>query len=476
MKTSFKKSLAVFMAVLMLISVFSISVSAASYWITFNKGNASGSTGAQKRIQTDSSGYMELPDAMFTRTGYVQTGWSTKNNGSTLDYQLGEGVTFSAATRLYPYWAKPAFKVTYEPGAYGVGAAFNSDDINQGESVKLAGESFTRDGYIQTGWALSDGGELAYDFGETIYNVTESLTVYPVWVKLIISADIDKPSGNFGTNCQGLIDVSGRNIKITNTGNKVLTYVLPASTVFDISVVSGSLTLAGNETLEISIAPKADLVLGDYAETLVFEADEATVSFELAVSIVVAEHRFVKYTSDNNATYNANGTMTAKCANGCGATDTIIEEGTKKIYSADNNTALGLSDQYIHHRTVRFTAFGSGTDNKELVTGSKRYLPVSWYVNDEYKGNFDDGDYDVVFTHTVYGSYTLTISYVEEEYNKDTEEWTATGETDEKSFDYTVGATAEEEQEIIMPNTILSVIFGLFAELLKLLGIGDIVL
>ena len=32
--------------------------------------------------------------------------------------------------------------------------------------------------------------------------------------------------------------------------------------------------------------------------------------------------------------------------------------------------------------------------------------------------------------------------------------------------------TAEEEQEIIRPNTILTLIFGLFSELLKLLGLG----
>ena len=42
----------------------------------------------------------------------------------------------------------------------------------------------------------------------------------------------------------------------------------------------------------------------------------------------------------------------------------------------------------------------------------------------------------------------------------------------EKVFEYTVGTTAEEEQEIIMPNTILSVLFGLFQKLLELLGIA----
>ncbi len=473
MKTSFKKSLTVFMAVLMLFSVFSVSVSAKAYNVIFNKGNASGSTGTQVTKQTDENGYIELPEALFTRDGYEQMGWSLEKNGSTLDYNFKEGITVTKATRLYPYWAKPALKLNYNPGAYGIGSAV-SEDFDVGASVTVKDALFTREGYSQTGWALSDDGEIAYNFGDMIYNFSETLDLYPVWTKDVISVDVVKDGGNFGVGCENRINVSAQKIKVTNTGNKVLTYVLPTSTAFDISIVSGSLTLAGNETLEISVAPKADLAKGEYVETLKFEADQDSVAFEFVASIEIIEHSFVKYVSDNNATYNANGTKTAKCTNGCGATDVIIDEGSKKIYSADNNTVLGLSEQYIHHRTVRFTAFGSGCDNRELVTGSKRYLPVSWYVNDEYKGNFENGDYEVVFTHTVYGSYTLTIRYVEEVYDADTQEWTATGETDEKSFDYTVGATAEEEQEIIVPNTILSVLFGLLSELMKLLGLGDL--
>ena len=67
---------------------------------------------------------------------------------------------------------------------------------------------------------------------------------------------------------------------------------------------------------------------------------------------------------------------------------------------------------------------------------------------------------------------TLTINYVEEEYNEETGEWVATGVTDEKTFDYVVGTNEYEEQEIVRPNTILSIIFGLFAKLLSLLGLG----
>ena len=40
---------------------------------------------------------------------------------------------------------------------------------------------------------------------------------------------------------------------------------------------------------------------------------------------------------------------------------------------------------------------------------------------------------------------------------------------DEKSFDYYVGPSEKEEQEVIRPNMIVSIIFGLFAKLFELL-------
>lgn len=40
-------------------------------------------------------------------------------------------------------------------------------------------------------------------------------------------------------------------------------------------------------------------------------------------------HKFTNYVSDNNATYEQDGTKTAVCDRGCGATDTVTDEGSK---------------------------------------------------------------------------------------------------------------------------------------------------
>ena len=46
---------------------------------------------------------------------------------------------------------------------------------------------------------------------------------------------------------------------------------------------------------------------------------------------IACEHNFGEYTYDNNATYLSDGTKTKTCLNGCGVTDTVVDEGTKLI-------------------------------------------------------------------------------------------------------------------------------------------------
>ena len=71
MKKNFKKSLAVLLAMLMLLSVVGVSAVAATYTIKFDKGTASGSTaiaGADLSSMTKQTGEtIVLPGALFER-------------------------------------------------------------------------------------------------------------------------------------------------------------------------------------------------------------------------------------------------------------------------------------------------------------------------------------------------------------------------------------------------------------------------
>lgn len=85
----------------------SLSVAAATYTVSYNKG--SNGTGTNT---TDTKTYdvaLTLKGAIFTRAGYYQSGWATSDGGAQA-YELSASYTSNAATTLYPVWT--AYKVT----------------------------------------------------------------------------------------------------------------------------------------------------------------------------------------------------------------------------------------------------------------------------------------------------------------------------------------------------------------------------
>ena len=149
-----------------------------TYTVTYQPG-ASGSGSMQTAIKTADK-TLTLKSAIFTRSGYTQTGWS-KSDGGAKAYDLGASYTANASVTLYPFWTVNTYTVTYKPGANGVGSqqtAAKKHDIG----LALKDAIFMRDGYVQTGWATSDGGARVYNLRES-YTENAAITLYPFWTK-----------------------------------------------------------------------------------------------------------------------------------------------------------------------------------------------------------------------------------------------------------------------------------------------------
>ena len=69
------------------------------------------------------------------------------------------------------------YTITYDAGAYGTGSIAAGTKI-QGEDFTLSSETFTREGYVQTGWLDTDDG--FYALG-SIYNKDADMTLTPKW-------------------------------------------------------------------------------------------------------------------------------------------------------------------------------------------------------------------------------------------------------------------------------------------------------
>ena len=165
-----------------------------SYTVSYNKGSYGTGTDVEDTKTYNQS--LTLKGAIFTRTGYTQSGWSISDGGS-LSYGLSASYTDNADITLYPYWTINTYIVSYNKGTYGNGSNVTAYKT-YGEPITLLGETFTRTGYTQSGWATSDGGAKSYDFGET-YATDAPITLYPVWTINTYTVSYKKGSEGTGT-------------------------------------------------------------------------------------------------------------------------------------------------------------------------------------------------------------------------------------------------------------------------------------
>ena len=208
MKKNFKKSLAVLLVAMMLFSVISVSVFAATYTVTFQAtSNADkGQTQTATRTFSKKGEVIILPtkeELTFTREGYDHIGWSTGSTGSTKHGDFGAEYTTTKAAnyKMYPAWKAKVFKVTYTAGAFGVGEDVVVD-ATYNKSIKISDALFTREGYTQVGWATTEGGAKVYDLGAK-YTANEGATLYPVWADKVYTVTVVGGAANSNNNTAG---------------------------------------------------------------------------------------------------------------------------------------------------------------------------------------------------------------------------------------------------------------------------------
>ena len=127
----------------------------------------------------------------------------------------------------------------------------------------------------------------------------------------------------------------------------------------------------------------------NYTETITAEATcetegEATYTCECGDTytevIKATGHSFTNYVSNNDATYEADGTKTAKCDN-CDATDTRTAEGSKLTYTFTDMDATKYAKSTVNVRSLPTADSeklgGLSTNNEVKVTGQCN--ETGWY-------------------------------------------------------------------------------------------------
>ncbi len=451
---------------------------------------------------TDASGNFTYPEQFFRLKGHdiyskndVEVGrWSSSTTGQ------GTGVLTPGSTKKVSrptvygcYYTQANYTIQFLPGPYGTGDVQEITNRKYNQKISLLDAIFVRDDHVQIGWATTENSSVVeYSLLQSQIPVLGNTAFYPVWQEVKYNVSYDATQLRFDTVCEGYASREGlpaaKTFTITNNSNADIKLTLPVSETFNITA-TGSLTIsAEGGSVIISVQPKSTVVNGNHKETLNFDFGIAKINFSLVAKFEVLKHEWYNYKSNNDATYSHDGTETATCIFGCGEPDKRDVPGTMKIFSADNNAAIGIAKNYDFHKTVQFTAYGSGSDDVYgEIEGGKRFVPVSWYVNEEHRGDFEDGNYNVAYVHDDFGDFTLTVKYVmkqvafdengdpifDEDGNitfvncKDAD---GNAIEDTKSYNYNIAPSDKDLVEVVRPNMIVNIIFALMGYLVDLIG------
>lgn len=202
-----------------------------TYTISYNAGSTTSTGGnaitGSKDSESKTCGTdFTLPSsAVFTATGYTQTGWATSDGGSKA-YNLGGSYTTEAAQIFYPYWTVQNYNLTWNLGggtttSAGTGIA-SGVSVNTTSSVaygtSLTAPTVTKDYHTFSAWSPAVASTMPA--AATTYTATWTANKYNVSTSL---TNMSVSSGTTGTNAA----TYGMNYSLTlaATGD----YVLPTT-------------------------------------------------------------------------------------------------------------------------------------------------------------------------------------------------------------------------------------------------------
>ena len=176
-----------------------------TYYTVNFYGNYEGSGNVGYRSASDGESITLYGTYSVTRKGYHLKGWSEDKDASEATYEPGAQVKVEKNMSLYAVWEKiESFTITYDAAFIATEASESEKKTqtvtvkNTDEKVALEANTFTREGYVFTGWATSASSTtVSYtDGAET--DLWDDTTLYAVWLERssVIQVTLNKNDGS----------------------------------------------------------------------------------------------------------------------------------------------------------------------------------------------------------------------------------------------------------------------------------------
>ncbi len=137
------------------------------YWNT-------GTSGKMPILSCTYDKAVKLPANTIVKKYYTFTGWNTKADGTGTAYKNQQWVknlsTKNGATvALYAQWKRATYKIVYNKNSSAATGTVSNQTANQGVTVKLWQNHFSRKGYTFAGWAKTATGPVVYKNGASVW-------------------------------------------------------------------------------------------------------------------------------------------------------------------------------------------------------------------------------------------------------------------------------------------------------------------
>ena len=257
-----------------------------TYTISYNTGSTTytggNSISGSKSNESKTCGVdFTLPSAVFTTTGYTQTGWS-KTDGGAQYAAVGGSYTDNAAQTFYPVWTVQNYTLTWNLNGgkvttAGTGAAVNatgSPSSSVAYGTSLTTPVVAKDNYTFTGWNTTPASTMPA--ANTTYTAQWSANQYDVTLTYD-EDEITKKSGSTGTDAAtyGTNYVATFQAKSGYALQDDVTVTIGASSAtkgteytWSVSAGVGTLTVTGSYiTDDITVEVDADVDVTTYSVT-----------------------------------------------------------------------------------------------------------------------------------------------------------------------------------------------------------------
>ena len=260
-----------------------------TYTISYAKGSPSASISGSKSDESKTCDVdFTLPSsAVFTREGYLQTGWTTSDCGSQT-HAFGGSYTTNAAQTFYPVWTVQSFDLTWNlvggtTTTAGTGiasgvSATTTSSVAYGTS--LTAPTVSKTGYDFSGWSPSV--ESTMPATNTTYTAT--------WTIKTTTITIDANTANHGSTTPGTV---------TATYGSALPSFTAAAGASGYSL-TGYFTAATGGTKIINVD-------GTLVRNTTYATDESTPKWKYETSTLTLYAQYEKDAVLYTVTFNSNG-------------------------------------------------------------------------------------------------------------------------------------------------------------------------